>query len=119
MNTFYALEQTTYFRISELQKQKAHINLGALAMEGDETDVQIARHALSSARFLAATTTKSKLAIVTMLAISLWFGVQAWMNQAAIHASNALAFNSERYAIAAAIMGFICWRVRARFTKRA
>ncbi|MEO8391999.1 MAG: DMT family transporter [Chloroflexota bacterium] len=119
MNTYYALEQTTHSRISELQQHRTQINLAALAMEQDETGVQTASHALPFAHFRTATTAKFRLAIGTMLVVTLWFGLQTWMNQTAIHASSALAFNSERYAIAAVIMGFLCWRVRARFTKRA
>lgn len=63
--------------------------------------------------------TKTRLATGIMLLVALWFGLQAWINQSAIHASSALAFNTQRYVIAAGIMGAICWIGRARFTRQA
>ncbi|MEO8613338.1 MAG: DMT family transporter, partial [Chloroflexota bacterium] len=53
-----------------------------------------------------------------MLLISMWFGLQAWFTQSAIHVSSALAFNTERYLIAALVMGGICLVTRAKFTRR-
>jgi drug/metabolite transporter (DMT)-like permease len=64
-------------------------------------------------------TRKSSIAVVLMLGVMLWFGLQMWINQAGIHASGALAFNSQRYLIAAVTMGIICWVVRVNITKRA
>ena len=62
---------------------------------------------------------KTKLAIGIMVFFSMWFGLQAWLTQTGIHASSALAFNTERYLIAALIMGGFCLVTRAKFTKRA
>ena len=119
MDMFYALEQTTHRRITELHQQKAQLNLGALASNQGKRSVSMTHQVLPFAVIQTALSVKSRLAIGVMLAVALWFGCQAWMNQAAIHASNALTFNSERFFIAAVIMGCLCWRARARFTKRA
>jgi drug/metabolite transporter (DMT)-like permease len=62
---------------------------------------------------------KTKLATGIMFFFSMWFGLQAWLTQTGIHASSALAFNTERYIIAALVMGGICLVTRAKFTKRA
>ncbi len=58
-------------------------------------------------------------AIGLMLLTSIWFGLQAWITQTGIHASSALAFNTERYLIAAVALGCICLITRAKFTRRA
>jgi drug/metabolite transporter (DMT)-like permease len=60
---------------------------------------------------------KSKLAIILMFLTSIWFGLQSWLTQSAIHSSSALAFNTERYTIAALVMGVICLITRVKFTK--
>lgn len=61
---------------------------------------------------------KSVSAIGLMLLASLWFGLQAWISQAGIRASSALAFNTERYLIAALAMGVICLVTHTKFTKK-
>jgi|GEM_PF-2830094 len=63
--------------------------------------------------------TQTKVAMGIMFSTSAWFGLQAWFTQSAIHASSALAFNTERFIIAALVLGGICLVTRARFTKRA
>lgn len=62
---------------------------------------------------------KSVSAIGLMLLASLWFGLQAWISQVGIRASSALAFNTERYLIAALAMGAICLVTHTKFTKKA
>ncbi len=62
---------------------------------------------------------KSVSAMGLMLLTSLWFGLQAWIAQAGIRASSALAFNTERYIIAALAMGGICLVTHTKFTKKA
>ncbi|MEP6984476.1 MAG: DMT family transporter [Chloroflexota bacterium] len=62
---------------------------------------------------------KSVYAIGLMLLSSIWFGLQAWITQIGIRSSSALAFNTERYLIAAVAMGSICLITRAKFTKKA
>lgn len=62
---------------------------------------------------------KSVVAIGLMLLTSLWFGLQAWITQTGVRASSALAFNTERYFVAALLMGCICLITRAKFTKSA
>ncbi len=62
---------------------------------------------------------KSVTAIGLMLLTSVWFGLQAWITQTGIRASSALAFNTERYLIAAVALGCICLVTRAKFTRKA
>jgi len=62
---------------------------------------------------------KSVTAIGLMLLTSIWFGLQAWITQTGIRASSALAFNTERYLIAALALGCICLVTRAKLTKKA
>jgi drug/metabolite transporter (DMT)-like permease len=63
--------------------------------------------------------TQTKFAMGIMFSISAWFGLQTWLTQSAIHASSALAFNTQRFIIAALVLGGICLVTRVRFTKRA
>jgi drug/metabolite transporter (DMT)-like permease len=62
---------------------------------------------------------KSVTAIGLMLLTSIWFGLQAWITQTGIRASSALAFNTERYLMAAIVLGCICLVTRAKLTKKA
>lgn len=62
---------------------------------------------------------KTGSAIGLMFLTSVWFGLQAWITQSGVRASSALAFNTERYIVAALVMGGICLVTRAKFTKRA
>ena len=62
---------------------------------------------------------KSVTAIGLMLLTSIWFGLQAWITQTGIRASSALAFNTERYLMAAVVLGCICLVTRAKLTKKA
>lgn len=63
--------------------------------------------------------TKTTVAMGGMFLVAVWFGFQAWVNQAGILASSALAFNTERYFLAAIIMGLVCLVTRVRITWRA
>ncbi len=62
---------------------------------------------------------KAGSAIGLMLLTSAWFGLQAWITQSGVRASSALAFNTERYIVAALLMGSICLITRSKFTKKA
>ena len=49
METFYALEQATHLRISELSQQKAQINLASQVLEQEGNPLQtVSKHALTA-----------------------------------------------------------------------
>ncbi|MBK8020893.1 MAG: DMT family transporter [Chloroflexi bacterium] len=62
---------------------------------------------------------KAQVAIVVMFLTAVWFGLQPWITQSAVQLSSAAAFNTQRYVIAAALMGIVCLATRAKVTRRA
>jgi drug/metabolite transporter (DMT)-like permease len=62
---------------------------------------------------------RSRIATVVLVGVAVWFGFQTWLMQSGVRASSPLAFNAERFGLAALCMAIICLLSRVRLSRRA